>query len=314
MGQSPKEAVMNINKTSARRFFFAQLDPRPGASNPEFNLGIEVTVPRLLPSGVANLDHHGQGATMATPTAVEQALTCELPVDGAVIATIRPDADSIGAMAVLANRGADRRCDERLVAAIAAVDKHGPLAVGFEDLRPLTVAIARKAATAKIPLQERVAWVADLLAGDSASHSEEIAELNRAREEEFAQALQCSAVELVASGKVAVVESTHRYATEIGYQQGAPIVVAYNPRMLVDFRDPAKGNYRKFTICRYNEFVPVDLAEIKDELNALETARCDDGLTWGGQPNIIGSPQGRSSELTKEEVVGIVVTGVLAQS
>lgn len=251
---------------------------------------------------------------MATPTAVEQALACTLPVDGAVIATIRPDADSVGAMAVLANRGSNRRCDKRLVAAIAAVDKHGPLAVGFEDLRPLTVAIARKAAAAKVPLTERVVWVADLLAGDSASHSEEIAELNRAREEEFAQALRCSAVELVASGKVAVVESTHRFATEIGYQRGAPIVVAYNPRMPVDFRDPAKGTYRKFTVCRYNEFVPFDLTMIRDELNALETARCDDGLTWGGQMNIIGSPQGRSSTLTKEEVVGIVVTGVLAQS
>lgn len=295
-------------------FNFVLLNTRPGAENPRVDFGVEITIPKFLPEGAMNLDHHGPNDGVDTPSAIEQAMTCPLPESGAVVATIRADADSIGAMAVLANRGADRRCDERLVAAIAAVDKHGPLAVGFEDLRPLTVAIARKAATAKIPLQERVAWVADLLAGDSASHSEEIAELNRAREEEFAQALQCSAVELVASGKVAVVESTHRYATEIGYQQGAPIVVAYNPRMLVDFRDPAKGNYRKFTICRYNEFVPVDLAEIKDELNALETARCDDGLTWGGQPNIIGSPQGRSSELTKEEVVGIVVTGVLAQS
>ena len=313
MGQSPKETIMNKSTVSARRFSFVQLDPRPGASNPEFNLGIEVTVPRLLPAGVTNLDHHGRGATMATPTAVEQALTCELPVDGAVIATVRPDADSVGAMAVLANRGANRRCDKRLVAAIAAVDKHGPLATGFEDLRPLTVAIARKAAMAKIPLQERVAWVADLLAGDSASHSEEITALNREREEEFAKALQCSTVELVAGGKVAVVESTHRYATEIGYQK-AQIVVAYNPRMLVDFRDPSKGTYKKYTVCRYNEFVPFDLTMIKDELNELETARCDDGLTWGGQVNIIGSPQGRSSALTKEEVVGIVVTGVLAQS
>lgn len=295
-------------------FNFVLFNTRPGAENPRVDFGVEITIPKFLPEGVINLDHHGQGATMATPAAIEQALTCELPADGAVVATIRADADSVGAMAVLANRGANRRCDERLVAAIAAVDKRGPLAVGFEDLRPLTIAIARKAAAAKIPLQERVAWIADLLAGDGASHSEEIAALNREREEEFTKALQCSAVELVANGKVAVVESTHRFATEIGYQRGAPIVVAYNPSMPVDFRDPAKGKYRKFTVCRYNEFVPFDLAEIKDELNELETARCDDGLTWGGQPNIIGSPQGRSSALTKEEVIGIVVTGVLAQS
>ena len=78
---------MNANsKTSAREFSFVQLDPRPGANNPEFHLGVEVTVPRLLPAGIANLDHHGRGATMATPAAIEQALTCELPVDGAVIA------------------------------------------------------------------------------------------------------------------------------------------------------------------------------------------------------------------------------------
>jgi hypothetical protein len=278
------------------KYQYVQLDPRPGAENPIFSFGIEITVPKLLPEGVANLDHHGKEDTAETPSAVEQAVTSPLPEEGTVIATVRADADSVGAMAVLENRAAGRAVDSRLVAAIGAVDKYGPQATGFEDLRPLTVAIARKAADFKTPLQQRVAWVGDILAGKIPQ--DEVDALVAARDTEFAAAETASIVTLAADGRIAVVESTHRFATELGYQK-AQVVVAVNPQMSVDFKDPSKGTYRKYTVCRYNEFVPVDIAGIRDELNTLDPG-------WGGQVSIIGSPQGKDSTLSLDQVVGVV--------
>lgn len=88
----------------------ALLDPRKGDEAAKHNeaifasgkvLGIEVTVPALAARcDLGNIDpqHSGGDVSLA---AIEAALTCKLPPDGAVLTTIRPDLDSVGAMAVL---------------------------------------------------------------------------------------------------------------------------------------------------------------------------------------------------------------------
>lgn len=286
-------------------FNFVLLNTRPGAENPKVDFGVEITIPKFLPEGVINLDHHGPNDGVDTPSAIEQAMTCPLPESGAVVATIRADADSVGAMAVLSLRARQIAFREDLVQAISAIDRYGSTIGGFEEVKPLTVAIARKAAAAKVPLPERVAWVAEVLAGRRDSANEEVVALNQEREREHAAAIAASKLTLAANGRLAVVESTHRFATEIGYQH-CRLVLAFNPRMPVNFADPSQGTYRKFTFCRYNEFVAVDMRGITSELNALESARSSDGLTWGGQANIIGSPQGRDSTLSIEEVIKII--------
>jgi hypothetical protein len=290
--------------TMAKTYKFMTLDTRKDVNDQPYDFGIEITSPKFLRDGIVNLDHHGQDATSSTPSAIEQALTCELPADGAVLATIRPDADSVGAMAVLANRAAYVGIDARLVAAIGAVDRHGPQTVGFEDLHDLTVAIARISADNKLSLEERVRWVSAILC-DGFYDRNQIKELVAARDKEYEEAAADSKVTVVAGGRVSVVESEHRFATSLGYEY-APIVIAYNPTYPVKFGDTSKGTYKKFTICRYNEFVPVDMKAILSDLNELETKRTDDGAKWGGQINIVGSPQGRDAELNLEEVVGIV--------
>lgn len=284
---------------------FVLLNTRQGAENPKVDFGVEITIPKLLPEGVINLDHHGPNDGVGTPSAIEQAMTCSLPRSEAVVATIRADADSVGAMAVLSLRARQIAFREDLVRAISTIDRYGSTVEGFEEVKPLTVAIARKAATAKISLPERVAWVAEVLSGQRDSADEEVVALNEEREREHATALAASEVSLAAEGKLAVVVSSHRFATEIGYRH-CRLVLAYNPKMPVNFADPSRGTYKKFTFCRYNEFVVVDMKGILFELNALEEARSDDGLTWGGQSNIIGSPQGRDSTLTLEEVTAII--------
>jgi invasion protein IalB len=94
-------------------------------------------------------------------------------------------------------------------------------------------------------------------------------------------------------GKIAVVVSTHRAATSVGYAL-APIVVALNPT----FRFQGGEPHQKFTICQFTgEYVDMNMAAA--ELAALEPG-------WGGSPTIIGSPQGISSKLSPDEVVAIV--------
>lgn len=97
--------------------------------DPSTTLGIEITVPEIAAlCGLGNID--GQHGMAATPeawrgkAAIEIALDCDVPPNGATLATSRPDLDSIGAMAVLVLRslGLAEHIDRELVAAIAAAD------------------------------------------------------------------------------------------------------------------------------------------------------------------------------------------------
>lgn len=308
-----------------QRMKFYQFDPRPqGATANEeiFNagqvLGIEVTVPALAARCMGNLDHHGPGDTSETPSACEQALgyypwpgrpccggswdTYSCPnCDGmqippeipAGLATVRPDADSITAMAVIHNLVNAWGIDPSIVADVGRFDRLGP-SVGKPS--QLVTAIARKSADHKIPLEERVLWVANILTG--ADKRQEIAELCSAHEAELEAARKASELTLRAGGRIAVVVSTHRFATTLGYES-ASVVVAFNPAMVVDPRDASKGTYAKFTVCRYDSHTPCDLPAALAELQALEPG-------WGGRGDIFGSPQGVSTELILDQVVAVV--------
>ena len=283
---------------------FSQLDPRSVAASVAANdailasgapvLGVEVTVPALAARcGLGNLDHHGPDSTAETPSACEQALSCELPPEGATLATVRCDADSVTAMAVLASRLEGRKVNETLVRAIGAMDRLGPKAGERVDT---VIAVARKAADFKVPLAERVTWAQSVL--DGTCDSEEIAKLVAERDREFEAARKASEVRVVAD-KVAMVVSTHRFATNLGYEM-ANVVVAMNPEFPVDPRDPAKGTCVKFTIARYDSHVPCVIKTALAELQALEPG-------WGGQGDIIGSPQGQSSKIELDHVVDVVL-------
>ncbi len=290
---------------------FAQFDPRPvgretnesivaAAGGGESLMGIEVTIPALAAQcGLGNVDHHGEGDTADTPSAVEQALTVDLPPAGATLATVRCDTDSVSAMAVIASRAKSMAVDEAIVAAIGRFDRLGPA-----DGRPAdaVIAIGRQAANFRLPLSERVAWVQAVLAGEG--DEAEIASIVAGRDNEFDAAREASTVTLHEEGRIAMVVSTHRFATQIGYE-AASVLVCFNPEMPVDFRDRSKGSYRKFTICRYDSHVPVDLVAAMAELNELDPT-VSEGSRWGGRGDIGGSPQGISSGLTPEQVVEVV--------
>lgn len=91
-----------------QQYTFQALDPRPtpeaAAANEDIlsgaTMGVEVTIPELagrLTHGNIDPQHAGGLDT----TAVEASLGAELPPPGTTLVTVRPDLDSVAAMAVL---------------------------------------------------------------------------------------------------------------------------------------------------------------------------------------------------------------------
>jgi hypothetical protein len=110
--------------------------------------------------------------------------------------------------------------------------------------------------------------------------------------EEVRAALDNASTTVEVVEEVAIVKSSLRAATAIGYSV-APIVIALNERF--PFQETT---VRKFTVCQYSDQY-LDMSRIKSVLNDMEPG-------WGGSNTIIGSPQGESSNLTVEQVMTIV--------
>lgn len=330
---------------------FSILDPRniPAAQaandlvfqNPVGVLGIEVTVPALAERcTLGNLDpqHSGGSAEQAAIEAAWEILELSLPLEGATMATVRVDVDSVGAMAALEIKAEERQNIQSTIEAgyfeeearwsshfqyesdkvafwerlklVAESDRFakggwpGQKALPTrenpwpEGQTPLA-AIGAAVADFKLPLEERVALMrAWLLTGEEpakyrASYEAERADMIRALEEGRITA------RTAADGRVAIVESAHRAATNVGYSL-APIVVALNP----EFRFQGGEPHRKFTVAQF-EAGYLDLRAAFAGLNELDGAATPENR-WGGTPTVGGSPQGVSSILTADQVVEVV--------
>ncbi|MFA5001300.1 MAG: hypothetical protein WC531_03745 [Candidatus Paceibacterota bacterium] len=317
---------------------FAVLDPRGTPSGQKANeevfidpvFGIEVTVPELAARCVGgNLDPQHTGGDTSR-AAIEDALTEPLPVKGTTLATIRPDLDSVGAMAILLMRRWDERSRDydapypgegamlnalssmlKRVRLIATTDKFArggytgpkPLptkdnpwdessATAAESSRQLA-ALAAAVTDFNVPLVDRVSTMERWLrTGNEPAQYRTQVEMERL---DMITALETGQIkyETRAGARIAVVESTHRAATSVGYFL-APVVVAFNPSFKQGLGEP----YKKFTICQFAD----GFADIKSALSELATLEAG----WGGSPTIGGSPQGVSSRLTIDKVVEVV--------
>ena len=88
----------------------------------------------------------------------------------------------------------------------------------------------------------------------------------------------------------------------MGYEY-ADVVVARNSLMPLDRANPAAGTFVKYTVCKRDSNAPYVIDY--QALNELEGTSVEkDG--WGGRPTIGGSPQGRSSNLTFEQVASCI--------
>ncbi len=316
-------------------YVFAQLDPRPqGAEGNQAIvdaaqggvMGIEVTTPALAQlCQLGNIDpQHGfhaetynnstgwmeitpstfQESDAAISFAAAQNFQGMIPPKGATLVTIRPDLDSVGAMAILdlligeAELSEDTLNRVQMVAESDTFD-NGPWQASelpsqenrWPNGRSNLAAMAACVADFKLSMSDRVAAMQQwLLTGDEPDGYRARVETER---DAFVAALKSGEIEHQLEEDVATVISKHRAATTVGYSL-APVIVALNP--VFGFGDAPK--VKKFTVAQY---APghVDLSAVFAELSELE-----DG--WGGSSTIGGSPQGVSSGLEMSQVTEIV--------
>jgi len=302
-------------------YSFYTLDPRsniPAATEANDKVfaagpvyGIEVTVPALAKRCIANLDPQHSGGNV-NRAAIEDALTAELPAEGTTLATVRADLDAVGSMSVFNLRAKGESLEPAMerIALVAAADKFsrggysGPKSLPTrsnpwdessataESSRPLA-AIAAAVMDFKVPLADRVSTMERwLLTGDEPEQYRTQFEKERL---DMITAMETGQIkyETSSDGRIAVVESTHRAATSVGYSL-APVVIARNPA----FKLGGGEAHVKFTICAFEP----KFADIKSALAELATLEAG----WGGSPTIGGSPQGVSSALTIDQVVAVV--------
>lgn len=301
---------------------YGLIDPRPIPDakagndklfeNPHGVLGIEVTIPAYASKcTLGNIDpQHTDGNIDLA--AIELAQTCDVPPSDATMVTVRADLDALGSMALLkyrANGGEITPEMSARIEAIATTDKFArggwpgkselpnkenpwPTSGGASENRTLAP-IAARIMDFKVPVADRVKSMEGyLIKGTEPTGYKEKVEAERA---EMIEALEKGAIKIdvMAGGKVAYVESSHRSGTSLGYSQ-APIVVAFNPI----FKQGPGDAYKKYTVCQYDD-TWVNLVAVKNELAQLEEG-------WGGSPTIIGSPQGKSSEIPRDKIIEIV--------
>lgn len=313
--------------SGGNKIHFATLSPRPAdaekneelLAGPEFKLGFEVTLKQYVSRLNVNIDpQHSAGRNdLAAIEAVEDLnfdlLRKELEERGITMYTVRADLDSGGAMAWAAIKllGYDdpsvtsvgvMRNIAAGVKAIAEIDKSatGPwmaqqlptterLWQREDGLEMATLAAA--VADFKRPLEERVGTVGNWLMHRQIP--EQYRDRVLAERQDMVRALLDGRIRTWVYGDIALVASSHRAATTVGYSL-RPIVVAVNPT----FRFSGGEPHRKVTICQYSPGY-VDLPAVWRDLGRQEAG-------WGGSPTIGGSPQGVSCTLPMPEILKVV--------
>lgn len=282
-----------------------QLDPRMSLDQqPVYDLWIEVTIPGLQ----NDIDHHWEYSHL--PPACKQVvdkvrfqtlMTLLADKDTITLATVRPDSDSLTAMALIKSQLEGRAVNDKLVDLVSIVDAQGPSSIPSElqedYLKSLYTALTFVCADYKLPLIQRVEIIQQLLEGSVEPALIEAAQKQRQTELDDAQ--KNNEIIDVVPGKLVIVKGTGRFWMKLGYEK-ATTVIAMNEKMPV-YADgkPTGETYIKYSIWVANESVPTNLDAIKTELLAIEGGR-------GGTGTILWSPQNLSSALELEQVVQIV--------
>ena len=279
-------------------------------------LGIEVTEVELAARcWLGNIDPQHDLDERGV-CAIEASLDWPLPPKGAFLVTIRPDADSIGSMALFVIRGAGVPISQaaiRRISQVAQADRfeRGPwpgprawpdLMVDLQARGTLPddcSAASLAAADDSVAPATRVEVIRDwILEGRTPQRYAEVA---RQRSHRLLSGLQDGSVKVVEiePGRLALVESRLPQAVQIGYAL-APVVLAINPEFAAENAPP----YRKVTIAQFAAG-HVDLAGVARALNASEAG-------WGGSDTIIGSPQGTDCNLSVDEIADCIRMNAVA--
>ncbi|MGH9553984.1 MAG: hypothetical protein ACRD3W_31690, partial [Terriglobales bacterium] len=162
----PVVAEHDIYRKSAQPFRYVRttaFKPKP------FDYGVEITDEKLA-GDKPNLDHHQVGSTVDTPSATEQALLLpenQLPNRNSRVALQKPDADSLTAIAVMANRLDGLPVNNRLAEAIGRHDRgfdFDPQGQQYTDVERQMIGIRSIARNQNILIDQRIAGIRALLA------------------------------------------------------------------------------------------------------------------------------------------------------
>ena len=276
-------------------------------------LGIEITDPTLAERcGLGNIDpQHRPGAQPISPAAIEACLRIAPPKRGTCLATIRPDADSIGSMALLELRAAGATPSADMLARIteiAAADRNDRGAwpgrgafPGIEDKSPqyqpdhVHAVLSACASDRNTTLEKRVTAFMRFLCQGTLPEAYHVSVEDRRNALARSLTTGATRASLVAGGRIAVVISMEPGVLSLGYRL-APIVVALNPA----WEFPSGEVGRKYTVARWHED-DANLTTFESTVAAIEPG-------WGGQAGIKGSPQNRPSTLTVEKILALLKT------
>lgn len=307
--ESLEDLISIENEIEKNVYEYTTLNPR-SETNPEFDLGIEITIPKLMLENVENIDpQHGKNANIES-SAIEKALNYNLDKlpQGSKIATLRPDADSIGAMAVLELRSQDIIPDKELIKMIGKFDSYGykkaqemypEIEVRQEEITAASqVCLGRDKS-----IEEKVTWMKKLLTNKA--NYDEIQSINNKWLEDKEKAKKSLEISPIVDDKAVLVTGSHPQAFAVGYEQ-AGIVAAYNPNFVRPWIENDTA-CEKWTIARYSEAEKIDIAKLKELLNEYEkkysAENYDHKKTWGGPANLVASPQGYTSNIPKEKII-----------
>lgn len=270
-------------------------------------LGVEVTEPELARQcGLGNIDPQHSGGGLIECAAIDLALEWPLPPVGSILATLRPDSDALGAMALFVLRARDVPMGDEIRGRVQEIsrwdrfDQGGwaawritnpplPSLARMADLGGLPLSIKAVRAVAldqSLPLDGRVSLIASWLETGCPPHSG-LAQTT-AFEQQFVEDWNSGRlrIELDGDPRLALVSAPGPAGLQAGYRI-APVVAA---QALVP-------GGRKLTLAQF-ERGWIDMPAALDELRAMEAG-------WGGSATLIASPQGTGSTLSLGQLAGV---------
>ena len=313
-------------------------------------LGIEVTIPAWAKRcDLGNIDPQHSGGDIYTAS-IEAALTWPLPDEDSTLFTVRPDLDSIGAMAVLVMRLEaklsaiaeiyERGMDTQLVG--ADLDNWTPEKAVMDRIRIVgetdRFGTAKWPGVAPLPSPED-RWPSMIGALDSGRPTaamqavcldaklsmEKRVELVlawlRTGEEpaEYVARVEAGRDEMIralASGEIRVTLAADGKIAVVESRHVAALLVGYCHAPVVvavndQFQVGGSDPHTKVTICQHGAGGYVNLNAVFSTLNVREFGNARPKSGWGGSPTIGGSVQGVSTTTPLDEVVETVAANLL---
>lgn len=283
-------------------------------------LGIEVTRSDLAAQcGLGNIDsQHGQNPH-SDSSAIRDSLTYALPPEGTTLVTIRPDADALGAMAVLTARqdGQQNLIRHELIEMIHLIDCLGvaealranPRLREYKLEKDVIQQIIRNSSSRWLNIKDRVFTIMQILTGIMSRHNIEEIALMRERVDYSAFAFV-----VIVPDKVMLITVKGQYGPARSCGQARfPVTIICDDEYVMPGVD-GYTPHKRWCVAKQHDTNVIDMECLKKELNRAEAEARDlgvqelerEGLAWGGPENLVSSPYGKFSKLCDDEILFII--------